>query len=189
MSTILQSQEAALGCFWRRCLSWDCHPLPLLLCLLRSREREQLGQFPKVRANPDVQARVGDGHAATLDVQPVERDTTLGHLTRQQSNLYFTSSNSWDMCIHFWQKIYIVRTKFSIFTFLLLMIKQFSSCRRLFGWNWQNVYFSVSAINRATRAPSAAETAFSCRRWPPAFFSSFSLSPEPGFQQKTLTCL
>ena len=47
-----------------------------------------LGGFPKVRANSDVQAGVGDGNVATLDVQQVERDTTLGHLTRQQSNLF-----------------------------------------------------------------------------------------------------
>ena len=56
-------------------------PLPL------PGSKSSLGGFPKVRANSDVQAGVGDGHVATLDVQPVERDTTLGHLTRQQSNL------------------------------------------------------------------------------------------------------
>ena len=180
MSTILQSQGAALGCF---CLSWDCYPLPLLVCLLRSREREQFGRLSKSARElwrPGTSWR--RPRCDTWCPKGRER-----HLTRQQSNLYFISSNSWDMwnCVNaFGKNSYIARTKFSIFTFLSLMIKQFSSYRMLFGWNWQNIYFSVSAINRAIRAPSAAETAFSCRRCPPAFFFSFSLFSEPGFQQK-----
>ena len=92
-------------------------PLPL------PGSKSSLGGFPKVRANSDVQAGVGDGHVATLDVQPVERDTTLGHLTRQQSNLllYFLKvlgnldRKAKRVYALLAKKSYIVRTKFSIF--------------------------------------------------------------------------
>ena len=81
MSTILQSQGAALGCFVFR--ETVILFLFLFACCAPGSE-SSLGGFPKVRANSDVQAPVGDGHVATLDVQKVERDTS--HV----NNLIFT---------------------------------------------------------------------------------------------------